>query len=43
MSEDAGKYEDTKESERHDEKVKISIIPLADAVADPRTMVVKTL
>ena len=43
MSDDAGEDEDAEEGQRHEEEVKIAVVPLAHAVTKPGAMVVKTL
>ena len=43
MRDDTSEDEDTEEGEGNDEHVEVAIVPLADAVADPGTVVIKSL
>jgi len=43
MGDDESKYEDAMKRERYEEHIEVSIVPQADTVTDPRTVMVKSL
>jgi hypothetical protein len=43
MSDDTPEHEQTKKGERQDEHVKVAIVSLSNAIADPRTMMIESL